>query len=162
MKFSQRQGNGVSLLKAASYLMHEESFSRVRDFLLTHSKVILQDDSGIPRRFFDDQKWSIRYCGQYAGPIDVFKKYWQPDLAHWFAQSAPAPLNFGFGYQWHPSRASLMIATPHAADAVVPAPAAMPPAPTPIPMTAAEAAETPRPKTTPRPRVERRRIPPME
>jgi hypothetical protein len=169
IKFCRQQGVGVSLLKAASYLMHEEGFSQVREFLLTHSKVILQDDSGIPRRFFDDQKWSIRYCGQYAGPIEVFKKYQQPDLMNWFARSAPAPLVFGFGYQWHPSRASLMIATPRAADAVgptpaaiAPPPAAIAPVPTPIPLTAAEAEETPRPKKSPPRRDARRRLPSME
>ncbi len=162
LKFCEQQGTGVSLLKAASYLMHEEGFSRVRNFLLTHSKVILQDDSGIPRRFFDDRKWDIRYCGQYVGPIEIFKKYQQPDLVRWFAVSAPAPLHFSFGYQWQPSRASLMIATPRTGDAVTaPVPVAMPPAPTPIPMTAEEAAETPRPKTTPTPRAERRRLPKM-
>jgi hypothetical protein len=161
MKFCQQQGNGVSLLKAASYLMHEEGFSRVRDFLLLHSTLILQDDSGIPRRFFDNQKWNLRYCGQYAGPIDVFKKYWQPDLASAFASTPPVPLNFGFGYQWHPSRASLMIAAPRGSDLVAPAPVIDLPAPTPIPMSPAEAAETPRPKTTPTPRAERRRLPKM-
>ena len=169
MKFCQQQGLGVSFIKAASYLMHEESFSTVRNFLLTHSKIIVQDDSGIPRRFFDNQKWNIRYCGQYVGPIEVFKKYQQPDLASAFASSAPAPLGFGFGYQWQPNRSSLMIATPRAGDAItaapaatIPAPAAMPPAPTPIPMTAAEAAGTPRPKTTPPRRDVRRRLPSME
>ena len=161
LKFCQQQGNAVSLLKAASYLMHEESFSEVRNFLLTHSKIILQDDSGIPRRFFGD-KWNMRYFGQFTGPVEIFKKYQQPDLANAFATSAPAPLNFGFGYQWQPSRASLLIATPRSASDVVPAPAAMPPAPTPIPMTAAEAAETPRPKKSPPPRAARRRLPSME
>jgi hypothetical protein len=150
IKFCRQQGVGVSLLKAASYLMHEESFSQVREFLLAHSKVILQDDSGIPRHFFDDQKWNIRYCGQYAGPIEIFKKYQQPDLVNWFATSAPAPLSFGFGYQWQPSRASLMIATPAGSELTAPiAPAVA-------------AVETPRPKRTPPRRAERRRIPTME
>ena len=162
LKFCQQQGNAVSLLKASSYLMHEESFSEVRNFLLTHSKIILQDDSGIPRRFFDNEKWNLRYCGQYAGPIDVFKKYWQPDLANAFASTPPVPLNFGFGYQWRPSRASLMIATQRGSDLAAPALVTDLPAPTPIPMTAEEAEETPRPKRTPRPRDAQRRLPSME
>ena len=155
MKFCEQQGMGVSLIKAASYLMHEAGFSRVRDFLLTHSKVILQDDSGIPRRFFGD-KWNIRYCGNFVGPIEIFKKYQQPDLAGWYAQSAPAPLHFSFGYQWQPSRASLMIATPE--GNILTAPIAPVVAPTPSP---AVVAETPRPKKSPTPPVERRRLPKM-
>ena len=42
-----------SYLKAASYLMHEESFSSIRAYLLANSAFILQDDSGIPLRAFD-------------------------------------------------------------------------------------------------------------
>ena len=110
IRFCEKQGGGLSLLKAASYLLHENGFSGVRDFLLTHSKVILQDDSGIPRHFFDDTKWNIRYCGNYVGPIEVFKKYGQPDLAKDYAATPPVPLDFGFGYEWQPSRSSLIIA----------------------------------------------------
>jgi hypothetical protein len=111
IKFCSRQGEGASLLKAASYLMHEESFSQVREFVLAKSKVIVQDDSGIPWHFFDDHKWNIRYCGHYLGPIEIFKKYWQPDLANAYAATEPASLEFGFGYEWQPGRSSLIIAT---------------------------------------------------
>jgi hypothetical protein len=40
-KFCEQQGEGVTLLKAASYLMHSDNFSQVRGYLLAHSKVIL-------------------------------------------------------------------------------------------------------------------------
>lgn len=112
LRFCAQQGSGVSLLKAASYLMHENGFSEVRDFLLTHSKLIVQDDSGIPLRFFAPGKWTLRYCGRYTGPINLFKQYPQPDLARAHQSSLAAPLDFGFGYQWQPARSSLLIATP--------------------------------------------------
>ena len=111
IKFCERQGEGVSLLKAGSYLMHENGFSEVRDFLLRASKLIVQDDSGIPHRFFQTDKWQLRYCGRYTGPIELFKQYPQADLARAFESSHPAPLEFGFGYQWQPNRSSLLIAT---------------------------------------------------
>ncbi|MDB6147458.1 MAG: hypothetical protein JWO45_1122, partial [Spartobacteria bacterium] len=111
LRFCEEQGHGVSLLKAASYLMHEPGFLRVRDFLLGHSEMIVQDDSGIPLRFFRGQEWDARYCGQYTGPIEVFKKYWQSDLADEYARNAFALLPFGFGYHWQPNRSDLMILT---------------------------------------------------
>lgn len=120
IKFCEAQGQGASLLKAASYLMHGPGFDRVREFLLTHSNVVVQDDSGIPHRFFAREKWTLRYCGRYVGPIDVFKQFPQPDLAQAFAISAPAPLPFGFGYQWQPNRSSLLIAKPRIASALPP------------------------------------------
>ena len=111
LKFCEAQGEGVSLLKAASYLMHEPEFSRVRSFVLRRSEMILQDDSGIPLRFLAEENWDVRYCGRYTGPIDVFKKYWQPDLANEYAHNVSVPLPFGFGYQWRPNRSDLMILT---------------------------------------------------
>ena len=112
LRFCEQQGQGVSLLKAASYLMHEPGFSRVREFLLEHSSLILQDDSGIPLRFLAEKQWNIRYYGRYTGPIDVFKKYWQPDLADNYARQVSPSLPFGFGYQWQPDHSDVMIATP--------------------------------------------------
>jgi hypothetical protein len=111
-KFCEQQGQGLTLLKAASYLMHSDNFSKVRGYLLAHSKLILQDDSGIPYRFFTKDKWDVRFVGHYAGPIKRFLKNAQPDLAKENAASKPPPLPFSFGYQWQPSRSSLIIATP--------------------------------------------------
>lgn len=109
MRFCEKQGRGVSLLKAASYLMHEPGFSDVRQFLLANSDVIVQDDSGIPLRYFDDEAWTIRYCGRYVGPINLFKQYWQGDLANAYTRVVPSPLPFSFGYQWQPNRSDLII-----------------------------------------------------
>ena len=109
-KFCEQQGQGVTLLKAASYLMHSDNFSMVRGFLLAHSKVILQDDSGIPIRFFPKDKCNIHYYGRYVGPIGRFKQYPQPDLAK--ENATNTALEFSFGYQWQPSRSSLIVATP--------------------------------------------------
>jgi hypothetical protein len=111
-KFCEQQGMGVSLLKAASYLMHSDNFSMVRGFLLAHSKVILQDDSGIPYRYFDRKKWDVQFHGRYIGPINRFLKNGQLDLAKDNAGAVPQPLPFSFGYQWKPSQSSLIVATP--------------------------------------------------
>ena len=112
IKFCEQQGMGVSLLKAASYLMHSDNFSQVRDYLLSHSKVIVQDDSGIPYRYIDRNKWNIRFYGRYIGPIPRFLKHGQLDLNKDNSASNPTYLPFSFGYQWKPSQSSLIVATP--------------------------------------------------
>jgi hypothetical protein len=111
LKFCQGQGTGASLLKSASYLMFENGFSRVRDFLLSDSKAIVQDDSGIPIAAFDPAKWLLRFFGSYAGPIDIFKQYYQPQLQGLYQQSNPAPLEFGIGYRWSRKQSTLVVAT---------------------------------------------------
>jgi hypothetical protein len=112
LAFCERQGQGSTLLKAASFLMHVPGFTRVREFLLARSRIIVQDDSGIPHRFFNPEEWRLRYFGRYTGPVDTFKEHPQPDLARAFAAVVPAPLPFSFGYNWQPSRSSMIVAVP--------------------------------------------------
>lgn len=141
-------GQGVAYLKAASYLLHENEFSRTREFLLRESNAILQDDSGIPLRFFDQHtslnihheiepkgsfpqkerenslgegsrvqsseegsseaelakrsQWSFYFFGHYQGPIELFKKYYQSDLAAAYTTSGlRGPMFFGTGYHFN-------------------------------------------------------------
>jgi hypothetical protein len=116
IKFCEGLGTGHSLVKAASYLMHLGEFTAVRDFLLAHSSLIVEDDSGIPLKDFDRTKWALRLFGNYPGPIDIFKQHAQPDLAAAYAKSHPPALPFGFGYRWHPSQSSLILATARTPD----------------------------------------------
>ena len=111
LKFCAAQGRGASLLKSSSYLMFENGFTTIRDFILNHSKAIMQDDSGIPVGAFDPGRWSLRFFGNYAGPIEIFKQYYQPQLQGLFQQSNPAPLSFGIGYRWSPRQSTLIVAT---------------------------------------------------
>lgn len=117
---------GVTYLKAASYLLHEPYFSTVRSFLLQESQAVLQDDSGIPIRFFPPATWNITFFGNYTGTLDIFTKYFQSDLADIYRSGIPVPpLEFGTGYKWRLGESHLMLAvksnlTP---PPVVPAPA---------------------------------------
>ena len=49
--------------------MHRANFSDVRSFLLEHTRLILQDDSGIPVNRFDQASWRLRPFGHYTGPL---------------------------------------------------------------------------------------------
>lgn len=106
------RGPSAGYLKAASYLMHEGSFSRVRDFLLDHSHVILQDDSGIPLSAFAARDWKLIFFGDYTTPLDIFKKYDQPALRAGYQGGGAFPLPFGFGYRWQKGQSTLLLALP--------------------------------------------------
>ena len=110
LKFCQRLGTGSSFLKSSSYLMFEQGFATIRNFILEHSNRVVQDDSGIPLAYFDPNKWSLRLFGTYLGPIELFKQHFQPKLQELFAQSNPPPIEFGFGYRWNWKEANLMMA----------------------------------------------------
>jgi hypothetical protein len=103
-------GHGATYFKAASYLMYDDRFSQLREFILARSNVVVQDDSGIPFRHFNNPGWSIRYHGHYTSPTSLFTKYMQTDLRDAFATNPSSPLAFGSGYHWEPHEANLIIA----------------------------------------------------
>lgn len=111
VKFCESLGTGRALLKAASYLPHSGNFTTARDFLLAHCSTIVQDDSGIPIKYFAPSKWAVRYFGNYTQPIKLFEKNYQADLAEIYKKSHAPALPFGFGYSWHASQSSLILAT---------------------------------------------------
>jgi len=111
LKFCQRLGTGAGFLKSSSYLMFENGFGTIRNFILDHSNMIVQDDSGIPIAYFDPNKWHLRLFGVYLGPIELFKQHFQPRLQELFAQGNPPSIEFGFGYRWNYKEANLLVAT---------------------------------------------------
>lgn len=111
LRFCDKFGVGGSFLKASSYLMFGDGFNRIRNFILDHSKTIVQDDSGIPLTYFNRDRWNIRVFGNYVGPIEIFKQHYQPKLKEMFEQSSAPPINFNFGYRWNYKESNLIIAS---------------------------------------------------
>ena len=109
IKFCDQFGVGASFLKASSYLMFEEGFNRVRNFILDHSNTIVQDDAGIPLSHFNRDKWNIRVFGNYVGPTEIFKQHYQLALTELYEKSNPKPLTFNFGYRWNYKETNLMV-----------------------------------------------------
>ena len=110
LKFCARLGQGDSLVKSASYLLHLGGFSKVRKFLLNHSAVIVQDDSGIPVRYFGAENWHLSLFGRYVGPIPIFKHHYQPDLDRLFRSRRVEPVKFGIGYRWYYQHTNILVA----------------------------------------------------
>jgi hypothetical protein len=110
-RFCESLGTGDAFVKSASYLMHRANFSDVRNFLLEDTRLILQDDSGIPLSRFDQASWRLRPFGHYSGPIALFANRYQPKLTQLFNQRPVESIDFGIGYRWHPQNSSLIVAT---------------------------------------------------
>ena len=111
LKFCESLGPGDAFVKSASYLMHSDSFSTVREFLLANANTILQDDTGVPVRFFKKEDWDLRPYGRYLGPIPLFAGRYQRDLAELFRRGNATPIDFGAGYRWMPNESNMMIAS---------------------------------------------------
>jgi hypothetical protein len=106
--FLDKLGPADSFIKSASYLLHAGGFNQVRSFLLDHSATVLQDDSGIPVRYFDPRKWRLQAFGHYVGPLALFGRSYQPELAEVFQHAQP--LDFGIGYRFRKNESNLLLA----------------------------------------------------
>ena len=135
LKFCATLAPGNSLIKSASYLLHSGNFTTVRDFILTNSATIVQDDSGIPLTNYGARKWRFFPFGRYAGPIAEFHGRYQESYAELFRRAQP--MDFGIGYRWrtHESNLLLSVRLPDdgsvTADATPPTEASPPPKPRP-------------------------------
>jgi hypothetical protein len=110
LKFCEKLAPGDAFLKSASYLVHRQSFSRIRQFLVENSRTVVQDDSGIPLFAFKPDDWQLNLFGTYVGPIAVFPEHYQPKLRQLYQQGKPHKLDFGIGYRWRPNESNLLLA----------------------------------------------------
>lgn len=97
-EFINSQGLFNTYTKAASYLMHHGNFSTIRDFIIDNSVTVLQDDTGIPNKYFDRKIWNEKLYGDYVKPISLFQMRDQPDLRAAFIKKRKGHLPFNMGY----------------------------------------------------------------
>jgi len=105
-------GGATAYFKAASYLPHDSNFSEVRDWVLASCNSVVQDDSGIPYRRFDPERWEVSLLGTYERPIPLFSEWRQPDLAAAYDAigGAGPEVPFGSGYHLKVRDANLQVA----------------------------------------------------
>lgn len=97
----------TTYIKSASYLMHNENFEKIRGHVLNISDWIMQDDSGIPFKYYSEHVWDLSFYGAYRGPIQLFAESYQNDLNEAFLKGAK-PLPFGIGYRYNAGDSNLM------------------------------------------------------
>jgi len=64
----------ATYVKSASYLLHNDFMSNMRKFILIKTDDVVEDDTGIPYRFFTEKnKWNTKIYGEYQRPVKDFK-----------------------------------------------------------------------------------------
>lgn len=87
-----------TFFKATSYMVYKPDFSIIREQVLSKSATVLQDDSGIPYRYYVASRWRVQLYGEYVRPYGSFRPLDQPDLRNAYLTSGPKPLAFRIGY----------------------------------------------------------------
>jgi len=92
----------ATMVKSASYLMHNDvRYTKIREAILNSSDFIIQDDSGIPLRYFTGNEWAVSLHGVYDEPIQLFKNRAQPDLKEAYKSSTGVlPFSYGYGHRY--------------------------------------------------------------
>lgn len=109
-EYVKKLNGPITYLKAASYLMHRETFSTVRNLILDNSTAVLQDDSGMPVKHFQDGRFTNTFYGLYTEPIALFSSRYQADLRKIYTDGQGIkPLDFGIGYQYKVSNLMLAV-----------------------------------------------------
>lgn len=103
--------NKMVFLKAASYLLHNSYFSNIRDVILGNTRLLLQDDSGMPFSFFTPETWTTQLYGKYTRPIGLFAGRVQPALRAEFQSRGAGELPFRIGYNVAHNEPHLILAT---------------------------------------------------
>jgi hypothetical protein len=102
-RFFEGLGEFTTFIKSASYLLHYGDFANIRNMILQGSAYVLEDDTGIPYRYFKRQGWEIQLYGAYAKPVEDFPAVVEQkdlDAAYKDPASNVKTLPFHFGYRW--------------------------------------------------------------
>jgi hypothetical protein len=104
-KYLNKYNNYVTYIKSASYLLHNNFMSNMRKMILANSSYIVQDDTGIPYKFFQDggAPWAMKLYGAYTKPVSDFPYLsMQKPLEEAFHKDSAnvGKLPFHLGYHW--------------------------------------------------------------
>lgn len=108
-KFVAAQRGATGFFKATSYTVHQAQFAGIRDTILDTCSAVVQDDSGVPYRLFDQKSWAVQLYGGYEKPYGSFSFREQPDLRQAYAAGA-RQLNFRIGYGFSKVPSNLLVA----------------------------------------------------
>jgi hypothetical protein len=98
LPFIESFGKRVSYMKSASCVLTNTDFATIRNLVLGSDKV-LQDDTGVPYKYFSANEFDIRLFGQYTMTIKDLDWCMQNDLKKAVDTSADkGPLPFRISY----------------------------------------------------------------
>lgn len=103
-KYINSSKNVVTYIKSASYLLHNGFMSNMRDVILKNSSYVIQDDTGLPYKYFSENNaWEMKLYGAYTRPVSDFPYLdMQKPLQEAFEKDSAkiGKLPFHLGYHW--------------------------------------------------------------
>jgi hypothetical protein len=106
LKHLEAKGQVTAMTKAASYLLWNPAFVKVRDYLLGHMVFMVSDSTGIPPRFAKKAGFVQETYGKFTGPFLKTSKQYGDEFVQLWSGQPYRPLPFRYGYpeatkHWH-------------------------------------------------------------
>jgi len=110
MKFLGKFGTFASTFKAASFLLHYDSFTDMKEFILKNSELMVMDDTGPPIKDLATS-FNIKVFGRYTRPIGLWPEKVQKDLQKLHEDQKPEKVKFKYGYGTADKQQHIMVVT---------------------------------------------------
>jgi len=98
LKHLEAKGRITAITKAASYLMWNSGFSKIRDYLLANMEYMLSDSTGIPPHYAQKAGFEVLAYGQFDAPFLAAPESEAKDMLALYAAQPKRELNFRYGY----------------------------------------------------------------
>jgi hypothetical protein len=112
------KGRVASMTKAASYLLWQPNFSKVRDWLVASSVYMVSDSTGVPPRYWKKAGCSLETFGSFQKSFLGAQESTQEEFRTAFEHAKKVPMRFGYPDGSPEKRSHLMVvrceATPDA------------------------------------------------
>ena len=106
LKHLLAKGKVSAMTKAASYLLWNQAFVRIRNYLLDNMVFMVSDSTGIPPRYATKAGFVQETYGQFTGPFLDASKQHSDDFVKLWSEQPQRALPFRYGYpeaskHWH-------------------------------------------------------------
>ena len=109
LKHLEAKGRITAITKAASYLMWNSGFSKIRNYLLGNMEFMLSDSTGIPPRYAQKAGFEMIAYGQFDAPFLAAPDAETRDMLALFAAQPKRELKFRYGYPDNHSHHHLLV-----------------------------------------------------
>jgi hypothetical protein len=111
MKHLEAKGRVTMMTKAASYLLWNESFTQIREYVLSHADFMVSDSTGVPPRYWTQKGCTVAAYGAFEKSFLGTWEGYQEEMRKLFATAKKLPMRFGYPDGSEGKHSHLMTAT---------------------------------------------------
>jgi hypothetical protein len=105
------KGQVAAMTKAASYLLWNNAFTTMREWLVAHAVFMISDSTGVPPRYWTKQGCTVQTFGSFQKSFLGTWEGYQQELREAFANAKKLPMRFGYPDGSPEKRSHFMVAS---------------------------------------------------